>query len=52
MCGAWTYDALNGKCFLHNVDACCGQRDKQEKDPGFISGYACPQCWSTRQGYI
>jgi len=51
MCGAWTYDALNGNCYLHNVDACCGQWDKQEKDPGFISGYACPHCWSTRKSH-
>ena len=25
-------------CFLHTVDGCCGQRDKQETNSDFISG--------------
>merc|ERR1711935_211472 len=48
VCGAWSFDAGNEKCYLHNVDACCGQRDKQENVNEFISGYVCPHCWSTR----
>ena len=48
ICGAWSFDAVKGHCFLHNVDACCGQLDKQVKEEGFVSGYACPHCWSTR----
>jgi len=49
ICGAWSYDALNLKCYLHNVDACCGQKEKQERVDveEFISGYVCPHCWST-----
>jgi len=47
-CGAWSYDDTEGKCFLHNVSACCGQLEKQEESENWISGYICNQCWSTR----
>ena len=47
-CGAWSYDDIEGKCFLHTIDACCGQFDKQEESENWISGYICNQCWSTR----
>jgi len=47
-CGAWSFDAVTETCYLHNVDACCGQRGKQEEELAFISGYNCPCCWSTR----
>ena len=47
VCGAWSFDALTETCQLFNVDACCGQLDKQENAASFISGYACPHCWST-----
>jgi len=49
ICGAWSFNSLNGHCFLHTVDACCGQLDKQVKEDGYISGYVCPHCWSTRK---
>ena len=37
-CGAWSFDDTKGVCFLHTVDGCCGQRDKQENNSDFISG--------------
>ena len=49
-CGAWSYDKEEGDCFIHNVDACCGQFGKQEKNPNFTSGYSCNICWSTKKG--
>jgi len=49
-CGAWSYDDINGDCYLHTADACCGQKGKQEKDSGWISGYFCIKCWSTGSG--
>lgn len=48
ICSAWSFDKENKICYIHNVYACCGQRDKQEKNKSFISGYICPYCWSTR----
>jgi len=48
VCGAWSYNGATEKCYLHNVDACCGQKDKQEPNNEFVSGYVCPHCWSTR----
>merc|ERR1712018_1017502 len=27
---------------------CCGQFTKREPEPGFVSGYVCKSCWSTR----
>ena len=48
-CGAWSYDKEEGDCFIHNVDACCGQFGKQEKNPNFTSGYSCNICWSTKR---
>ena len=48
ICGAWSFDVVNEVCYLHNIDSCCGQKDKQEVDDNFISGYTCKQCWSTR----
>lgn len=47
-CGAWSYDTEELKCHLHTVDSCCGQFDKREPHSGFISGYFCKSCWSTR----
>ena len=47
ICGAWSFDALNEICYIHNIDACCGQRTKREEELTFISGYNCPCCWST-----
>jgi len=49
VCSAWSFDTINSICHLHKVGACCGQRDKQEDDISFISGYICPHCWSTRK---
>jgi len=46
-CSAWSYNKDTSTCYLQDVDACCGQRDDQEKDEAFISGYICPNCWST-----
>ena len=48
LCGAWSFDNAEGKCYLHTVDACCGQFGKQEANPDWISGYVCPHCWSTK----
>merc|ERR1712066_55911 len=47
-CGAWSFDKDNQICYIHNVEACCGQLDKQKANPDFVSGYICPNCWSTR----
>lgn len=46
-CGAWSFDNTTGMCFLHTVDACCGQKLKQVNKSNFTSGYYCNQCWST-----
>jgi len=46
-CGGWSFDDIEGICYLHNIDACCGQINKQEANPNFISGYVCPKCSST-----
>lgn len=46
-CGAWSFDTVNRICHLHNNGACCGQREKQQNNDSFISGYKCPHCWST-----
>ena len=37
-CGAWSFDETKGVCYLHTVDSCCGQREKQETNPQFTSG--------------
>merc|ERR1711935_425360 len=47
VCGAWSYDAANRICHLHNMKSCCGQRSKHEKNGTFVSGYVCKACWST-----
>jgi len=47
-CGAWSFDASTNECYLHSVDACCGQHEKREEFSSWISGYYCPLCWSTR----
>lgn len=47
-CGAWSYDVENSQCYIHNVESCCDQKSKTEISENFISGYACPHCWSTR----
>jgi len=46
-CSAWSYNKNTSICYLQDVDACCGQRDDQVKDEAFVSGYICPNCWST-----
>ena len=48
LCGAWSFDNAEGKCYLHTVDGCCGQFGKQEANSDWISGYVCPHCWSTK----
>ena len=47
-CGAWSYDKLEGICYIHSVNACCGQKTKQIDDSNFVSGYRCPRCSSTK----
>jgi len=47
-CGAWSFDDLEGICYLHNIDSCCDQTRKQQEDSSFISGYVCPHCSSTK----
>ena len=34
-------------CYLHSVNACCGQLGKRNKSNSYLSGYWCPKCWST-----
>jgi len=48
-CGAWSYNKIEEECYLHTVNANCGQLDKQEVDSDWISGYNQNNpCWSTR----
>ena len=48
-CGAWSYNKIEEECYLHTVNANCGQLDKQEVDSDWISGYNQDNpCWSTR----
>ena len=47
LCGAWSFDNAEGKCYLHTVDGCCGQFGKREANSDWISGYVCRHCWST-----
>jgi len=47
-CGAWSFDDIEGVCYLHNLDSCCGQKEKQEPNVNFISGFICPACSSTK----
>ena len=47
-CGAWSFDGSANQCYLHSVDACCDQLEKQEASSTWISGYYCPVCWSTK----
>merc|ERR1712156_873617 len=47
-CGAWSYDKVYSLCYLHTVESCCGQFTKREPEPGFVPGYVCKACWSTR----
>jgi len=48
VCGAWSYDFSTQTCYLHNVDACCGQLGKREENQDFVSGYTCTSCWTTK----
>jgi hypothetical protein len=41
---------VEGKCYLHTVDSCCGQFGKKEANLDWTSGYVCPRCWSTLSG--
>ena len=50
LCGAWSFDNSEGKCYLHTIDGCCGQYGKREVNSDWISGYVCRQCWSTLRG--
>jgi len=47
-CGAWSFYETEGLCYLHTSNACCGQQMKQTDNPKFVSGYVCPNCWSTK----
>jgi len=48
-CGAWSYNKIEEECYLHTVNANCGQLDKQDVDSEWISGYNQNNpCWSTR----
>jgi len=49
VCGAWSFDKENRTCRLFYVTACCGQKDKRDVNESFVSGYVCPNCWSTRK---
>ena len=49
-CGAWSYNDVEGDCYLHTADACCGQKGNQEANSDWISGYFCIKCWSTEAG--
>jgi len=49
-CGAWSYNKEDQECYLHNVNACCGQFGKREINYKFVSGYLCNVCWSTKNG--
>ena len=50
LCGAWSFDNIKGRCYLHTIDGCCGQYGKTEVNSDWISGYVCRQCWSTLKG--
>jgi len=47
LCGAWSFDFDTEKCHLHSVSACCNQFGKQVEVNSYMSGYICPNCWST-----
>jgi len=47
-CSAWSYNKNTSTCYLQNVDACCGQNENLIPNNSSISGYICPNCWSTR----
>jgi len=48
-CGAWSYNKTEELCYLHTVNANCGQLDKQKDDIEWISGYNQNNpCWSTK----
>jgi len=48
LCGAWSFNFDTEQCHLHSVSACCNQFGKQVKAASYMSGYICPQCWSTK----
>jgi len=48
VCGAWSFDFSTQTCYLHSVDACCGQFGKREESQDYISGYTCSVCWTTK----
>ena len=50
ICGAWSFNEAELKCYLHNADSCCGQKGKREENSEWTSGYACSKCWSTEAG--
>jgi len=48
-CGAWSFDKNEETCYLHTINANCGQFDKREEDSAWISGYSqLNPCWSTK----
>jgi len=48
-CGAWSFNKNEEICYLHTVNANCGQLDKREANSGWISGYNQNNpCWSTK----
>ena len=46
LCGAWTYKA-GDQCYLKHPSACCNQTGNVGDAASAISGFLCPQCWST-----
>jgi len=50
-CGAWSFDKFEEVCYLHNVESCCGQFGKRERNSEWVSGYSSNnKCWSTKAG--
>merc|ERR1711956_122899 len=40
LCGAWSFDNAEGKCYLHTVDGCCGQfGNKKLIQTGYLDMY-------------
>ena len=48
VCGAWSYSIRDATCYLHTADACCSQKNKQQVDSNFVSGFFCTKCWTTK----
>jgi len=48
ICGAWSFHSDTKKCHLFSVKSCCNQNNNAEYENGWVSGYICPYCWSTK----